>query len=315
MPRELLKLNASEWAALSRERTVFFFTLGPIEDHGPHLPVGQDLYEARALVERLAARVENELGTLEGKEPFTSILMPDLPLSATSNTHAFALTVPSDIVKSTLLHLCLKLRKQGFRHFACVTGHLGAKQLAVLEEVGRALRLRDQLWGLRKIFKPSAAPQCSFHLLSAPLVTQEDVLHSPLWFDAKEHGGSDDTSIALYLGLLSQPSSLPEQHLPREYFQRAYAIFQERTAGYWGNPAKANASNGEKILSERENSIFGRFRATLERKADPLFAFRTWYAAFPPNRTAFKFWIWALVGLVLLWLLGAISTDLVEHYF
>ena len=49
MPIELTKITASQVQLLPREKTVFFFPVGPLEDHGPHLPLGLDMEEASRL--------------------------------------------------------------------------------------------------------------------------------------------------------------------------------------------------------------------------------------------------------------------------
>ena len=46
--------------ALDRDRTVVILTVSPLEEHGPHLPVGVDALTGRHLAESVAARVVGE---------------------------------------------------------------------------------------------------------------------------------------------------------------------------------------------------------------------------------------------------------------
>src|SRR5262249_54428041 len=43
--------------ALDRERTVAVLTVSPLEEHGPHLPVGVDAFAARHFAETIAERL------------------------------------------------------------------------------------------------------------------------------------------------------------------------------------------------------------------------------------------------------------------
>jgi hypothetical protein len=41
------ELNWKELDALDREKTIFFLPISPMEEHGPHLSLGTDLFSAR----------------------------------------------------------------------------------------------------------------------------------------------------------------------------------------------------------------------------------------------------------------------------
>ena len=58
MPLILENLTRPELDALPRGKTVFFFPIGGMEDHGPHLPLGLDLQEATHLAYRVALKLE-----------------------------------------------------------------------------------------------------------------------------------------------------------------------------------------------------------------------------------------------------------------
>ncbi len=70
----LIALEEATWtrvAALDPARTVVFMLSGPIEQHGPHLPLGSDLFQARLVMDTVVARVR-EAG-------WTVVLAPALP--------------------------------------------------------------------------------------------------------------------------------------------------------------------------------------------------------------------------------------------
>src|SRR4051812_7414411 len=98
-------LSASKLQRLPKNQTVFFFSVGPWEDHGPHLPLNIDLLEAQALCQRAAERMEKEMPGWVG------VLLPPLPIGVDSNTTALALTVRSHVLRDWLVDICLALSR------------------------------------------------------------------------------------------------------------------------------------------------------------------------------------------------------------
>src|SRR4051812_45382976 len=113
MPLEFTRLSREGLDTLPRDRTVFFFGVGPLEDHGPHLPLGLDPLEARWMCEATAERLERE------KPGWRGVLMPSLPLGIDSNTTALALTVRAHVLRDWLVDACRGLSRAGFVHFVC----------------------------------------------------------------------------------------------------------------------------------------------------------------------------------------------------
>ena len=53
----VLRLEEIPWprvAALDPGRTAVFLPSGPIDQHGPHFPLGADLFQARTVLEAIA---------------------------------------------------------------------------------------------------------------------------------------------------------------------------------------------------------------------------------------------------------------------
>src|SRR5712692_3662307 len=78
----LAELSFTRLDALDRRRAVVIFAVSPLEEHGPHLPVGTDLYDAEFFSEELAKRI------LEAKPGWTVLLGPSLPVGASAFDHA-----------------------------------------------------------------------------------------------------------------------------------------------------------------------------------------------------------------------------------
>src|SRR4051812_27649026 len=126
-------LRRTELDALPKSQTVFFFGVGPLEDHGPHLRMGLDVAEAEWLCRSAAERLEKE------KPGWVGVLMPSVPLGIDSDTTELAITVRPHVLRDWLVDACRSLRRAGFSHFVCFSGHLGPRQLTAIEEAGKIL--------------------------------------------------------------------------------------------------------------------------------------------------------------------------------
>ena len=57
MIHRLAELSFTQVDALDRDRTGVLFAVSPLEEHGPHLPIGTDLFHAEYFNEELARRI------------------------------------------------------------------------------------------------------------------------------------------------------------------------------------------------------------------------------------------------------------------
>src|ERR1700722_5441606 len=119
MPLEFSSLTRAKLDALPKQSTVFFFGVGPLEDHGPHLPLGLDLFEASWMCKATAERLEAE------KSGWVGVLMPPFAAGLEGNTTELALTVRPHVLRDWLVDTCRSLRALGFQQFVCFSGHLG----------------------------------------------------------------------------------------------------------------------------------------------------------------------------------------------
>ncbi len=301
--REFAKMNARELEGLPRLQTVFFFPVGPLEDHGPHLPMNLDLAEAAALCHQAAARLEREMPGWRG------VVMPAAPLGIDSNTGAVRITVRAHVLRDWLVDACKSLTRAGFRNYACFSGHLGPKQLTAIEEAGRIVnrRLPFQPRG------PVLVSACS------ALVGFATMRQSPLWMDPTEHGGARDTSVALHLargagsaggasdvgGVQVAPgyAELPPESRKSSGIARIIDYWSGKRSGYWGKPGAADAAVGEKLLEGTLDEVFPKLKAVLEG-SNPQVVFRSWYSILPIHKSFFRAYLLAFGFLALfsLWI-------------
>jgi creatinine amidohydrolase len=298
MPIEIRKLTSRELEALPRENTVFFFPVGPLEDHGPHLPMGLDLEEASRLCYLAAQHLEAEIPGWVG------VIMPPAPLGIDSNTTQIAITVRPHVLRDWLVDSSRSLIRNGFYHFVCFSGHLGPKQLTAIEEAGSIIRKTGRWTRLGGALAGRGKLRPSLVSASSSFVSFKDVLKSPFWPDPEEHGGERDTSMALALmrdWVDPAYQSLPPVEKASSRWSRNFKRRLRQLGSYWGKPESAQAQVGEKEVFAKLEKVFPKLRAVWEG-ANPNFLFRSWYSIFPPNKSFFKAWLlalWIVVVLVL----------------
>lgn len=303
MPLEFSRITAAQLRSLSPAATVFFFPTGPLEDHGPHLPLGLDLLAAERLCRLAAERIESEMPGWVG------VLMPSAPLGVNSHTTRIALTVRGHVLRDWLIDSCRSLIRAGFRQFVCFSGQLGPRQLTAIEEAGKTLNWEGPWSALRRLLAPGGSPQSLkplFVSASSALVSARDTVRSPFWPDPLEHGAEQDTSLALHLDLVAPGISLPTEIPGRESSMiiRSWKRFRRVQEGCWGlvSPSHADAARGEKLLKDSLEELFPKLRAVLEGGRQGSL-FRSWYSILPPNQSYFKAWllVMMILSLVIAW--------------
>jgi creatinine amidohydrolase len=295
MPIELSKISSSQLSRLPRDETVFFFPVGPIEDHGPHLPMGMDLMEAERLSWLTAQKLEDE------KPGWVGVILPQVPLGIDANTTRITLTVRPYVLRDWLVDSCRALTRMGFVHFVCFSGHLGPKQLTAIEDAGKLIRRFSILKKLTSKFR-SARLVPTLISANSGLISAKDVLRSPLWPDPKEHGGKRDTSVALAIGgdCVVDPlyKNLINKDLDSSSIKRVWNRVTNQVEGYWGNPQESEPGLGEAVLNEQVKSIFPKLRVIWEG-APPASLFRSWYSIIPPNKSFYRIWLLLIAILIL----------------
>jgi creatinine amidohydrolase/Fe(II)-dependent formamide hydrolase-like protein len=307
MPLEFSALTAPELQALPKAQTVFFFSVGPLEDHGPVIPVGLAVDTARASCWLTANRLESECPGWVG------VLMPPLPLGLNSDTTALAITVRAHVLRDWLVDACRSLQRAGFLHFVCFTGQLGPHQLTAIEDAGRIFTLGKGsflLSWLRSLASSLGVPQKSRATLvsaSSSLVKAKEVGASPFFSDPLEHGGARDASkaLAIYPNFGEKKSalaSLPSRQRPASITRRLWLKLTRKTEGYWGHPAGGSYEMGQALLTQEVDLVFPKLRAVWSG-SNPEFIFRSWYSVIPTNKSFFVAWLFTAGALVIFVLL------------
>src|SRR5262245_45855201 len=114
--------------ALDRERTLAVLTVSPLEEHGPHLPLGVDAFTARHFAHEVAARLT------AARPDWSAVLAPTLYLGSFTLDGVGTVSVRQRVVRDTLVDYGRSLARARFRYILVSNGHAGPTHLAALDE-------------------------------------------------------------------------------------------------------------------------------------------------------------------------------------
>ncbi|RLF28646.1 MAG: hypothetical protein DRN05_03560 [Thermoplasmata archaeon] len=244
--KKIIQLEELSWKkidSLSREKTIFFLPISPMEEHGPHLPVGTDFLTAKDTAKE-AIKILNKK-----KPDLTYILMPAIPLGYSKVGSDFPGTISADIktIKNIVYSTVSSLAKHGFKYFLVCTYHMEPGHLkGIYLGMKKASRKYDI-----KIYEPSG-----------PYFYNKEVekREPKLGFDTQKelHGGFRETSLMKY----QYPYLVDENY---KELQSIYIdLYSPRVIGktfkqlgikdgYIGSPARADSDYGRWFFQETVN--------------------------------------------------------------
>jgi creatinine amidohydrolase len=230
-------LSAPAVDALDRARTLVLLSVSPLEQHGPHLPVGVDYLAARHFAEGIAERITAR------RPGWTALLTPTLPLGSFAVEAVGTVGVRQRVVRDAVLDYGRAFARAGFRYILVTNGHAGPGHLVALEEASAIVSRRHgatmasitghMAWELargRYLPRIEAA-------LGRPLTPEE---RRALAHDA--HAGWWETSMMLLLRPdLVDPGyrDLPPIRFPLAQRLRP-SVALRNGQGYVGDPARAD---------------------------------------------------------------------------
>jgi creatinine amidohydrolase len=237
-------LSFSQLEALDRNRVVVLFTVSPLEEHGPHLPVGTDLFTADSICSRLAARI------LEAKPGWTVLIGPSIPIGASAFDSAGTLLARARTVRSATRDYGAALARHGFRYLLVLNGHGGPRHIVALEEAAAAVSRRYKV----RMFSVSGPALWKF-MRGRYASRLETILGRPFTATEREalsgdtHAGMWETSLVL----LKRPdlvnpvySRLPPQKFRLiDVLHRNYPLQLGNQMGYIGTPSAASTELGK----------------------------------------------------------------------
>jgi creatinine amidohydrolase len=252
--------------ALDRSRTVILLTVSPLEEHGPHLPVGVDAFAARHFAEALAERL------VAARPGWTAVLAPTLHLGCFTFDTVGTIRIRQRVVRDALVDYGASLARAGFRWIMVSNGHGGPGHLVALEEASALVSRRH------RITMASVTGYLAWEFLRGRYLPRiEAALGRPLSDEERAafaddmHGGLWETSFMLWL----RPDLVSETYraLPAARFslpRRLVPNYPLRNGGqgYVGHPALADPAfaqaTTEVLLAEGLRLVEGLLAGEIE---------------------------------------------------
>jgi creatinine amidohydrolase len=238
--RRLEEMSTPSLDALDRARTVMMLIVSPLEQHGPHLPLGVDAFAARHFAEAMAERL------VAARPGWTAVLAPTLHLGSFTFDAPGTVTVRQRAVRDTLIDYGDSLARAGFRYIFVANGHAGPGHLTALEEAAATVSRRHG------ITMASLTGYMAWEFLRGRYLGKiEAALGRPLTdverraFAEDAHGGWWETSLMLML----RPDLVDDGY--RDLPPARYAIVERAVPnyplrgggqGYVGHPALADSA-------------------------------------------------------------------------
>ena len=124
MIRKLAELTWFELDELDRERCVVFLPVSPLEQHGPHMPLGMDLFGAEFLSQRMGELWDSL------HPDWNTLLVPALPVGSNAFDFPGSLFTRQRVVRDLLVDYGASLARHGLKNIVLITVHGGTGHIA-----------------------------------------------------------------------------------------------------------------------------------------------------------------------------------------
>lgn len=235
----IIRLDHLSWTQidqLPRRHTLFFLPISPLEEHGPHLPVGTDLLTAQDTAIAAMKKVQRVHPT------YTCVLLPAIPLGFAGFNMDFpgTVSVSSRMIKHAVFSYGKMLANHGFKYLMVCTYHMA---------LGHLKGIYFAMNRLRRKYDMRVCEPWSPYFYSDCIEKKEPKVD----FDTSKevHAGFRETSLLKF----THPSLVQKEYtsLPFVFNEKVmtpavlFKSFKQLgvTDGYVGSPSKADTSYGK----------------------------------------------------------------------
>lgn len=134
-PTRADEVTSPRFAKLAEAGRLFILPFGALEEHGPHLPLGTDMFQAEEVARRLALE-------------FDAVLLPSVGYGECRSTRNFpgTLSLRFETVQSLAFDIVSELARNKVRKVLVLTGHAGSGHMAAIRlGVQRAVEADPEL--------------------------------------------------------------------------------------------------------------------------------------------------------------------------
>jgi creatinine amidohydrolase len=126
-------MTYQELKNLDREKTIVFSSISPVETHGPHLPLGTDIYIAENLRDKIIERLS------EIHPEYHALILPTIPFGAGAIPVDGSIMVSHRAVHRVVLDTGKTLRDLGFKYWILADNHGDPFHEIAIEAASRKL--------------------------------------------------------------------------------------------------------------------------------------------------------------------------------
>lgn len=252
MAGRLLKieeLSSTALADLDKEKTAIFIPISPIEGHGPHLPLGVDIFNAEFFAEK-AARL-----SIEKRPDFDAVLCRGIPLGTQLYKQPGSLRIDAATMYKIMMSVGASLAVWGYKYVFVLSGHGSPKDIVALEAACRkvsrkfGVRMHNLSGAMAVRFLSGEFTEQISANLSRPLTEEEKSL-----LKKDTHGGWWETSMMLYL----KPELVDQQYRSLPDAEKGRT---KPEPGYYGSPSRASIEFAEvsiRVMVEEAGRVIAR---------------------------------------------------------
>ncbi len=231
---EFEKMSWKHIDNLDRKLTVFFLPISPLEEHGPHLPVGTDLLIAKDAATETMKHIQEKYAEV------TCVILPSIPVGFCKFNNDFpgSISIGSRVVKDLVYGYGSALGSHGFSNLIICTYHMA---------FGHLKGIYIAMEKLRRKYHMNVCEPWSPVFYSTSIQDKEP----KLGFDTSKdlHAGFRETSLMKYqYPYLLDPTYTSLQSIYRDVNSPRVVgkTFKQigLTEGYIGSPAKADVDYG-----------------------------------------------------------------------
>mgnify|MGYP000185602542 CR=1 FL=1 len=226
------EMNWKEIEAMDKN-SILFLTIGPMEEHGPHLPVGTDFLIAK-YVEKKAIEALGERG-------INAVALPPLPIGCCKMARDFPGTISIEwkLIRGILHQIFRSLLQMGFKYIIICNFHM---DLHHIKAIHTAINKAKEM--------VICEPISSYYFKGTLWPTD----------DKKEvHADMKETSLALFIfpHLAEQWDALPPVKIKMDGPDALFKTMKEMGAkeGYVGSPSLADKRYGEEMANKMVDMI------------------------------------------------------------
>lgn len=264
----------------AKDHAAILWPLGVIEEHGPALPLGTDIYQSYARMKRVS-----ELLKADG---IKTLVAPPMYWGMNEATNAFggSFSIRPSTLKAIIEDTFLSLRKDGFENVYIITGHgdrIHNKTIVDAVEEARITTgirgyvvmnggMRDRLGLTGKepfVLIQADAPAAPAPAPAAPVA---GAAARPQQVDVHSGGGESGGMWYLFPNLVNTDvlkTLKPTNYGPDDLteWRKGWGDARAKTPlGYFGDPASADRNRGKQAFERDTASIAATIKAHLQSK-------------------------------------------------